>query len=174
MHYKSVTSLNKQISIIFLLSILKIFQPKQVFRFILVTLYCVYFTRSLAVMNGSSSNYQTVSNIIIIQNLSIRTSGLFQIQNWTLYSSVFQPFSMEEPLRYIFISRGTPTYENVYRPQKVDSGERKSITARLLSGKLYVKICYIFCIYSTISRGTPDDVLWNPRVPGNPVWETLF
>jgi hypothetical protein len=75
---------------------------------------------------------------------------------------------MEEPIRYIFISRGTPTYENVYRPQKVDSGKRKSITARLLSGKLYVKICYILYIYSTISRGTPDDVLSNPRVPRNP------
>jgi hypothetical protein len=80
---------------------------------------------------------------------------------------------MEEPLRYNFISRETPTYENVYRPQKVDSGERKSITARLLSGKLYVNICYIFYIYFTISRGTPDDILWNPRVPGNPDWETL-
>jgi hypothetical protein len=80
---------------------------------------------------------------------------------------------MEEPLRYAFISRGTPTYEEVYRPQKVDSGERKSITARLLSGKFYVKICYIY-IYSTISRGTPEDILWNPRVPGNPGWETLF
>jgi hypothetical protein len=73
---------------------------------------------------------------------------------------------MEEPLRYIFISLGTPTYENVYRPQKVDSRECKSITARLLSGKFYVKICYILYIYSTISRGTPDDVL-------NPGWETL-
>jgi hypothetical protein len=51
---------------------------------------------------------------------------------------------MEEPLRYIFISRGTPTYEHVYRPQKVDCGERKSITARLLSGKFYVNICYIY------------------------------
>jgi hypothetical protein len=51
---------------------------------------------------------------------------------------------MEEPLRYIFISRGTPTYENFYRPQKVYSGERKLITARLLSGKFYVKICYIY------------------------------
>jgi hypothetical protein len=81
---------------------------------------------------------------------------------------------MEELLRYIFISRGTPTYENVYRPQKVDSGERKSITASLLSGKFYVKICYIFYIYSTISRGTPDDGVWNPRVPGNPGWETLL
>jgi hypothetical protein len=60
---------------------------------------------------------------------------------------VSQPFSIEEPLRYIFISRGTPTYENVYRPQKVDSREHKSITARLLSGKYYVKICYIFYIY---------------------------
>jgi hypothetical protein len=81
---------------------------------------------------------------------------------------------MEEPLRYIFISRGTLTCENVYRPQKLDSVERKSITARLLSGKLYVKICYIFYIYSTISRGTTDDVLWNPRVTGNPGWETLL
>jgi hypothetical protein len=81
---------------------------------------------------------------------------------------------MEEPLRYIFISRGTPTYENVYRPQKVYSGEHKSITARLLSGNFYVKICYIFYAYSTISRGTPDDVLWNARVPGNPGWETLL
>jgi hypothetical protein len=70
---------------------------------------------------------------------------------------------MEEPLRYIFISRGTPTYEDVYRPQKVDSGEHKSITARLLSGKYYVKICYIFYIYiprfleepQTMFCGTP-------------------
>jgi hypothetical protein len=80
---------------------------------------------------------------------------------------------MEEPLRYIIISRGTPNYENVCRPQKVDSGESKSITARLLLGKFYVKICYIFYVYFTISRGTPDDVLRNPRVPGNPGWKTL-
>jgi hypothetical protein len=72
---------------------------------------------------------------------------------------------MEEPLRYIFISRGTPTYENVYRPQKVDSGKRKSITARLLSGKFYVKICYILYTFHDFSR--------NPRVPGKPGWETL-
>jgi hypothetical protein len=82
--------------------------------------------------------------------------------------SRFPTFFHGGTLRYIFISQGTPAYENVYRPQKVDSGERKSITAGLLSEKLYVKICYIFYIYSTISRGTPDDVLWNPRVPGNP------
>jgi hypothetical protein len=66
---------------------------------------------------------------------------------------------MEEPLKYIFISRGTPTYENVYRPQKVDGGARKSITARLLSGKFYVKICYILYIFHDFSR--------------NPGWETL-
>jgi hypothetical protein len=63
---------------------------------------------------------------------------------------------MEESLRYIFISRGTPTYENVYRPQKVDSGERKPITAKLLSGKCYIKICYIFYVYiysSSRNRG---------------------
>jgi hypothetical protein len=75
---------------------------------------------------------------------------------------------MEEPVRYIFKSRGTPIYENVLQATKVDSGERKSITARLLSGQIYVKICYILYIYSTISRGTPDDGLWNPRVPGKP------
>jgi hypothetical protein len=51
---------------------------------------------------------------------------------------------MEEPLRYIFISQGTPTYENVYRPQKVDSGERKSITARLLLGKFRSAIFSIY------------------------------
>jgi hypothetical protein len=78
------------------------------------------------------------------------------------YTSVSQTFSMEEPLRYIFTSRGTPTYKKVYRPQKADSGERKSITARLLSGKFYVKICYIYIYIPrfleeplTIFCGTP-------------------
>jgi hypothetical protein len=61
---------------------------------------------------------------------------------------------MEEPLRYIFISRGTPTYENVYRPQEVDSGERKSITARLLSGKFLCKDLLYF-LYMTMFFGTP-------------------
>jgi hypothetical protein len=42
---------------------------------------------------------------------------------------------MEEPLKQFFISRGTPTHENVYRPEKVDSVERNSITAKLLSRK---------------------------------------
>jgi hypothetical protein len=42
---------------------------------------------------------------------------------------------MEEPLKSFFISRGTPAYENVYRPEKVVSGERNSITAKLLSRK---------------------------------------
>jgi hypothetical protein len=42
---------------------------------------------------------------------------------------------MEEPLKSFFISRGTPTYENIYRPEKVDSGERNSITAKKLSRK---------------------------------------
>ena len=28
-------------------------------------------------------------------------------------------------------------------------------------------------MYSAISFGTPNDVLWNPKVPRNPVWETL-
>jgi hypothetical protein len=42
---------------------------------------------------------------------------------------------MAEPLKYVFISRGTPTYENVYRSEKVESGERNSITAKLLSRK---------------------------------------
>jgi hypothetical protein len=67
-------------------------------------------------------------------------------------TSVSQTFSMDELLRYIFISRGTPTYKNVYRPQKADSGERKSITARLLSGKFYVKICYIFIYIDYVPR----------------------
>jgi hypothetical protein len=34
-----------------------------------------------------------------------------------------------------FYYGGTPTYENVYRPEKVDSGERNSVTAKLLSRK---------------------------------------
>jgi hypothetical protein len=43
--------------------------------------------------------------------------------------------SVEESLKLFFISRGTPTYENVYRPEKLNSGERNSITAKLLSIK---------------------------------------
>jgi hypothetical protein len=31
-----------------------------------------------------------------------------------------------------FISQGTPTSENVYRPEELDSGERNSLTAKLL------------------------------------------
>jgi hypothetical protein len=42
---------------------------------------------------------------------------------------------MEEPLKQFFISRGTATYGNVYRLEKVDSGERNSITVKLLSRK---------------------------------------
>jgi hypothetical protein len=37
--------------------------------------------------------------------------------------------------KHFFISRGTPAYENVYRPEKVDRGKRNSITAKLLSIK---------------------------------------
>ena len=29
-------------------------------------------------------------------------------------------------------------------------------------------------VCSTISRGTPHDVLWNPKVTRNPVWETYW
>jgi hypothetical protein len=135
------------------------------------------------------------------------------------------------------MSRGIPTYENVYRPEKVDSGERNSITAKLLQENFfYTGLAFLsppvrrhcnntkrtdtiqlnitlntnlskqnkeavgstrrllqYCqlpdkkhtifrgifgifrgiskflfIYSTISRGTPDDVLRNPG------WETLL
>jgi hypothetical protein len=82
-------------------------------------------------------------------------SHILKCEGTRVWSSVSQPFSMEEPLRYIFISRGTPTYENVYRQQKFDSGERKSIAARLLSGKFYVKICYIFYIHSFTGAYSP-------------------
>jgi hypothetical protein len=64
---------------------------------------------------------------------------------------------------------------------KMFTGHKKLIAGsanRLLLGycqeNFYVKICYIFYVYSTISRGTPDDVLWNPRIPGNSGWETLL
>jgi hypothetical protein len=30
------------------------------------------------------------------------------------------------------------------------------------------------CICSSISRGFPNEVLWNPNVPRKPVWETLI
>jgi hypothetical protein len=49
---------------------------------------------------------------------------------------------MEEPLKYFFISRGTPAYENVYRPEKVDTGKllsRKCICKELLHKK-YVSL----------------------------------
>jgi hypothetical protein len=43
--------------------------------------------------------------------------------------------SMAEPQKLFFISRRTPAYENVYRPEKADSGERSSFTSKLLSRK---------------------------------------
>jgi hypothetical protein len=46
---------------------------------------------------------------------------------------------MKEPLKYVFISRGSPTYENVYRPEKVDSVDRSSVTAKLVSRKFIFK-----------------------------------
>jgi hypothetical protein len=83
-------------------------------------------------------------------------------------------FSKEEPLRYIFIFRGTPTYENVYRPQKVDSGKRKSIAARLLSGKFYVKICYILYIYSRFLEEPLTMFCGNPGFLGTLVGKHCF
>ena len=41
---------------------------------------------------------------------------------------------------------------------------------------IFIIFCGIskqLCIYSTISLGTPNDVLWNPGVPRKLVWETL-
>jgi hypothetical protein len=37
----------------------------------------------------------------------------------------------------------------------------------------YVYNFLYLCIYFTISLGTRNDVLWNPKIPRNPVWETL-
>jgi hypothetical protein len=48
----------------------------------------------------------------------------------------FPTFSPWRNPKKIFISQGTPACENVYRPEKVDSGEHNSITAKLLSRKL--------------------------------------
>jgi hypothetical protein len=45
--------------------------------------------------------------------------------------------------KIIFISRGAPTYENVYRPENFDSEERCSVTAKLLSINLFVKRYYV-------------------------------
>lgn len=42
------------------------------------------------------------------------------------------PFSMEKPLKPCFTSRGTPTYENIYRSKHVDGREYNSITAKIL------------------------------------------
>jgi hypothetical protein len=42
---------------------------------------------------------------------------------------------MEGPLKWFSILPGTPTYEKVYRYEKVDSGEYNSITAKLLPRK---------------------------------------
>jgi hypothetical protein len=41
----------------------------------------------------------------------------------------------------------TPTCEKVYRPEKADSGERYSITAKLLSRKFICKEMICICIY---------------------------
>jgi hypothetical protein len=56
--------------------------------------------------------------------------------------------------------------------KKLIAGSANLLLLDYCQEKFYVKI-YTFYIYSTISGGTPDDVLWNPRVPGNPGWETL-
>ena len=45
-----------------------------------------------------------------------------------------------------------------------------------ISRYIYNFFCCIskqLCIYSTISLWTPNGVLWNPKVPRNPEWETL-
>jgi hypothetical protein len=86
-----------------------------------------------------------------------------------IYNSVSQTCSMEEPLTYISISRGTPTYENVYRPQKIDIGESKSITARLLSRKFYVKMLYFLYIFHDFSRNP-----WRCSVEPRGSWEPWF
>ena len=39
---------------------------------------------------------------------------------------------------------------------------------------IFCGISKYLCIYSSISIGTPNDVLCNPKVPRNPVWETLL
>jgi hypothetical protein len=60
--------------------------------------------------------------------------------------AVCPTFSMEE------------SYENIYRPEKVECRERNSITAKLLSRQFICKEL----LYSTISfLEEPDDVLWN-------------
>jgi hypothetical protein len=48
--------------------------------------------------------------------------------------------STEEPLKYISISWGTPSYDNVCRSEKVDKKERNSRTANLLSKALICKM----------------------------------
>jgi hypothetical protein len=69
--------------------------------------------------------------------------------------AVFPTFSMEEPLKSSYPEE---SYENVYRPEKVECRERNSITATLLSRKFICKEL----LYSTISfLEEPDDVLWN-------------
>jgi hypothetical protein len=100
-------------------------------------------------------------------------------------------------LKTIFLSQGTLTYENVYRPEKVESAAQLTATRQkrqLVVHKDYssianyrTKIPMIFWwifgilwgistflfIYSTITCWNPNDVLRNPRVPQNPDWEIM-
>jgi hypothetical protein len=60
---------------------------------------------------------------------------------------------MEEPLKYFFISQGTIIYENIYRLEKVDSGEHNLVTAKLLPRKcVFVNSCYIYTYTHTHTR----------------------
>jgi hypothetical protein len=50
---------------------------------------------------------------------------------------------MEQCLKQFFITQGTFTCADVYRPEKVCSGECCLITAKLLSKNIFVKSCCI-------------------------------
>jgi hypothetical protein len=65
-----------------------------------------------------------------------------------LHCNVFQPlFRGGTPKIICHIPRNL-SYENVYRPEKFDSGERNLITAKLLSGKFNCKeLIYFYIVY---------------------------
>jgi hypothetical protein len=84
---------------------------------------------------------------------------------------------MEEPLKQVFLFPGLPTYDNVYRPLAPQKKKQLNVTPLwpLVGQKfsLYVEGYLEFSgysnlfIYSTISLGTPNNLMHKPG------WKTL-
>jgi hypothetical protein len=88
------------------------------------------------------------------------------------YASVSQQFSMEEPLKQIFVFPGIPNYDNVYRPPAPEKKKQLDVTPLWpLAGQkfsLYVEGYLDFLgysnlfIYSTISLGKRNNRMHKP------------